>query len=333
MRPRKSNQHLPKYVYLHHGAYYLVRQGKRTFLGRDLGTALHEYAARMPAQAGSLDKLIDDALASMEKRLSDNTMDQYRGAAHKLKHMLGEFTPQQLLPRHVAQLKMTLADTPNMANRCLTVLRVVFNYALEHQLVDSNPAIGIRPHHEPKRRRLIAPAEYQRIYEVAKPRMRVIMDLLYLTGQRVDDVLTIRLSDLREEGIYFEQDKTEARLIVGWTPELTEAIACAKALPRRTSSLLLFTGIDGGRLKYTAVYSDWCATCKLAGIADTDMRDIRAMAATAIRAQGGNATALLGHTNQGMTERYLRDKVVPTVNGPSFTQVVSILPTGTKKAS
>ena len=39
---------------------------------------------------------------------------------------------------------------------------------------------------------------------------------------------------------------------------------------------------------------------------------------TRYSAQGGNATALLGHPSAKMTERYLRDKVVPVVAGPSF---------------
>lgn len=324
MRPRKIDKHLPKYVHHRHGAYYLVKCGKWSLLAHDLNAALAEYHNLFSAPTDGLAGLIDTALGSMRGRLAKNTWEQYQVAAGKIKHMLADFTPQQVLPRHVAQMKMALAGTPNMANRCLTVLRVVFNYALENQLVDSNPAQGIKPHPEAKRRRLIAPDEYQMIYQHASPRMRVIMDLLYLTGQRVDDVLTIKRADLRQEGIYFEQGKTEARLIVGWSPELVVAVERAKKLPGKVSAMTLLQGHRGGRLKYEAVYFEWRNTCKRAAIADTDMRDIRAMAATAIRAQGGDATALLGHTNEGMTDRYLRDKTVPTVIGPSFGQVIDI---------
>ena len=321
MRPRKSNPHLPKYVQHRHGAYYLVRGGKWERLGRDLESALAEYDRRVAPPKDGLPALIDRALAAhrTKKKLAPNTWAQYQIAAHKIKHMLSEFKrPDQVLPRHIAKIKESLAATPNMANRVLSVVRIIFDYALEHQLVDSNPAIGIRRLGESTRRRLIAPEEYARIYGKAGARLQCVMDLLYLTGQRVEDVLQIRLADLRDDGIYFEQDKTEARLVVSWTPELEAAVARTKGLIRGVSGFTLFQGRKGKPADYRSVYLQWTTACQAAGVTDAQMRDIRAMAATATRAQGGNATALLGHTSPKMTERYLRDKVVPVVAGPSM---------------
>ena len=64
MRPRLSNPHLPKYVRLQHGGYYLVRGGKWEALGRDLTEALAEYARRTAAPAEGLAGLVDAALAA-----------------------------------------------------------------------------------------------------------------------------------------------------------------------------------------------------------------------------------------------------------------------------
>jgi hypothetical protein len=44
------------------------------------------------------------------------------------------------------------------------------------------------------------------------------------------------------------------------------------------------------------------------------------MAGTEAKRQGLDPTALLGHTDAKMTKRYLRDREIPVVNGPSFRQ-------------
>jgi integrase len=317
MRRRQHNRHLPPCVYLRAGTYYLVKRGKWHNLGRSLPVALAEYGRRLaPANSGALNKLFDDALDS--HRAAVNTMRQYRGAAEKLKAMLAEFSdPAEVKPRHIAEIRRHLADTPNMANRCLTVLRVVFDYALEEQLIDSNPAVGIRRLEEKKRERLIAAEEFAQIRAKATPRLQLIMDLLYLTGQRVQDVLRISRNDLQDDGIAFRQQKTGSRLIVRWTPELRAAVALAKTLSP-VPAVTLFRNRRGKAPDYTTIHREWMEACIAAGVADADLRDLRAMSGTATKRQGQNPTALLGHTSPTMTARYLRDREVPVVDGPSF---------------
>lgn len=319
MRPRLSSEGLPKYVQFRHGAYYLIRGGRWINLGREFKVALVKYRRLMIPASEGLPAMVDAALSAPRKKpLAPATLAQYKVAGGIIKDKLAEFRPEEVLPRHVAQVRRDLTMTPNMANRVLTVLRIVFDYGLDHQLVDSNPAIGIKRLTEGVRRRLITLEEFSAIRDKAGPRLRCIMDLWFLTGQRVVDVLSIRLADLRPEGIYIEQDKTEARLVIGWSPELEAAVARAKALNRGVSGFTLFQGRKGKPVDYNTVSKQWRDACTAAGIEDAQQRDIRAMAATAIRAQGGNATALLGHTSPKMTDRYLRDKVVPVVAGPSF---------------
>lgn len=317
-RPRLSNPHLPKYVRHQHGAYYLVRDGKWTPLGRDLTAALARYRELVAQPEGSeLDALIDRAIAERAARIAPNTLQQYKIAGEKLKAMLAEFRPDQVKPRDIAKVRRELAATPNMANRVLSVARIVFDQGLEEQIVESNPALGIKRCDEATRDRLIAPDEFDAIYAKAPARLQCAMDLMYLTGQRVNDVLTIRLSDLRDEGIYFRQDKTDAQLLVAWTPELELAVKRAKALIRGGNGLTLLQGRHGKPVDYRSIRESWATACMKAGIEDAQMRDLRAMSATATRAQGGNATALLGHKSKAMTDRYLRDKIVPVVSGPS----------------
>jgi integrase len=324
MRPRKANRHLPPCVYLRHGAYYHVKNGKWNRLGTDLPTALAAYGRMHATPDGAMDTLIDNALEAMKPRLSPSTRLQYAICGRKLKAMLAEFSPEQVKPKDVAQIKLGMADTPNMANRVLSVLRQIFDYAVEQQLVDSNPALGIKRHGERKRRRLVTPEEFNAIRRHAGPRLQIIMDLWRLTGQRVVDVLRIRRADLRPEGIYFKQDKTDAELIVRWNPELRAVVEAAKTLNGNVKTLTLLHNRRGKAPDYSTVKGQWDDARRAAGVQDVQIRDLRAMSLTAAKRQGMNPTALAGHASEAMTRRYLRDREVPVVDGPSFGQVLDV---------
>lgn len=312
MRPRKKDRHLPACMYLKHGAYYLVRKGKWDRLGTDFQASLLEYARLIDKSSqGGMQKLIDDALEYMRKRTSSplkpNTLKQYEAACERLKETFADFEPRDVLPRHVVALKMHMGDTPNMANRVISVLRAVFVYALEKQLVDSNPCTGIRRHLEHKRDRYITHAEFQAICANSSDNMRVIYEMCYLTGQRIGDVLAIRLADISEDGIAFKQEKTSARLLVKMTPDLEALIARVKALPRKVRGLTLFCSPRGGKpVNYGSVKDAFAASCRKAGVEDATLHDLRAKSLTDTDDQGNNAQKLGGHTDAKMTQRYLR---------------------------
>lgn len=317
-RPRKHKGPYPPCFYPKHGAYYLVKANKWTRLGTDLGLALAEYARLMEtARVGGMPALIDSALSLITPGLAKTTRTQYAGAAEVLKRKLRQFEPHEVKGRHVAAIMESLASTPNMANRILSVLRQVFDYAVKRQLIDDNPCNRIPRHHEAKRTRLLSDDEWQAIHAKAGPRLRVIMELQYLTGQRIGDVLSIRRSQLTDEGITFEQQKTGARLLVRWSPDLRAAVAAANALSS-VQALTLLRGRDGGPPDYRSVAAQWAKACEAAGVKDARLNDGRAMSATAARRQGQDAQALLGHTSAAMTARYLRERGTPEVSGPTI---------------
>lgn len=321
-RPRKNNTHLPPCVYPKHGGYYLVKCGVWTRLGTTLAESLTAYAAIHETPRGGMAKLIDDALTEIKRGIKASTAKQYDHAAAILKRKFVQFSPGQVQGKHVAQFKRDLATTPNMANRCLSLLRQVFSYALEEQLVDNNPAVGIKRHKEKKRSRLISIDEYVAIYAQAGPRLQVIMDLCIRTGERINDVLKIHRADLVTEGIRFVQMKTGAKRTVPWTLELRAVVDRAKALNGNIRSLTLLCNRRGKRPDYSTVKIQWDKARKAAGIEDATLHDLRAVAATWAKKQGLNPTSLLGHSSPAQTERYLRDKEEVVAEGPSFRHLI-----------
>lgn len=316
-RPRKKDTNLPPCIYKQHGAYYLVKRGKWERLGEDLSRALAEYGRKVSGRRGSMPDLIDKALASM-RGLSESTTKQYKKTGEKLKRVFRDFEPGEVLGRHVARMKAEYSGTPFYANRLLSLLRLVFSYAVDAQLVDTNPCADIKPHKEKARTRYVTDAEYAAIYEQAGPRLKAIMDLLYLTAQRPVDILSLRRDQIREEGLYFEQKKTGARVLVSWTPELREAIGRAGNLHGNVKSLTLFHNRRGKAPDYSTVKLQWDKARKLANVTDAQLRDIRAKAITDTDAQGNDPQVIAGHASQGMTRRYLRLRKTVVAIGPSF---------------
>lgn len=305
-------------VYKKHGAYWLVKKGKWTRIGATLDEALAEYARLQAQPSGEMARLIDTVYKAHAPKLAKSTRDQYLIAAKILKRKLVQFSPAQVKSRHVAAIVDSMEKTPNMANRVLSFLRTVFAYAVRKQLVDTNPCVGVKRLAERKRERYITDAEWRAIFDKAGARLQVIMRVAYLTGQRIDDVLKIRRTQIGADGIEFKQKKTGAKLLVRWSPDLRAAVADALALHGPVQALTLFLGRTGKAPDYRSVLLQWHTAADAAGVVDALPNDQRAKAATDTKRQGKDATALLGHTSPAMTERYLRDRETPQVDGPSL---------------
>jgi integrase len=318
MRPRKTNRHLPPCVYVRRGAYYYVQKGRWHPLGRDLHAALIEYARLASRRPDGMEALIDRAAPEILRGKSAATVKQYTAALSRLRHVLAEFSPDQVRPSDVAQIRDAHREHPNATNRLLSVLRQVFDFALEWQLVERNPCVGIRRLKESKRTRYLSDAEYDAIYEAASPSLRPIIAVAYLTGQRIGDVLAIRMNDVTDDGIVFQQQKTGARLMIEMSDELRAAVQAAKMLRRPVRGMTLFCTVRGGRpYSYETVRDMWETACKKAGVADANLHDLRAKSLTEAKRQGLDPQALGGHTTEAMTRRYIRDRDTVVVKGPS----------------
>lgn len=208
-------------------------------------------------------------------------------------------------PAQVGTELRVSSTCPNVSRQNLESAQ---RYALEWGEVDSNPCVGIRPHAEKKRDRYITDQEFHAILAQCSEYMRCVFELAYMTGQRISDVLAIRLSDVSDEGIQFQQKKTGAKVLVSTSSDLRLIIARCKALPRQIRGMTLICNKKGKPVDYASVKAAWAVARKAAGVENVKIHDLRAKALTDTKKQGNNAQKLGGHSSERMTERYLRNR-------------------------
>lgn len=317
MRPRKKDRHLPRCVYFKHGAYYLVKGGVWQPLGKELP---ERFQTRIATRRTDFGDLIDAAMPGITANAAPNTRRSYTSAAEMLKRGFAAIPPATLTEGDVWDFRDMHADIPNMTNHCLSVLRQVCSYAVRRRIMQSNPAFSVDPLEVKKRERLLSMDEYERIRGKAGARLECIMDMLFLTGQRVNDVLKMKRADLTDDGIYFRQQKTGSKVLVRWTTELVALVDRIKGLSE-IPTLTLFQSRYRKAPDYSSIALQWREACAAAGVTDAQLRDLRAMSLTVAEAEGKNPTSLAGHASASMTRRYLRGKKITVADGPTLLRV------------
>jgi len=120
--------------------------------------------------------------------------------------ILGHLKAQDLERHHVKALHSAIVNrrAPIMANRVIELMRRAFNHAFEEELIKTNnfPAIRKMKKEEPTRDRFLTDEEIQKLWpamDELSPNMRDIHKLLLLTGQRTQDVCSMKIADINVE--------------------------------------------------------------------------------------------------------------------------------------
>lgn len=313
-RRKQHNTYLPLRLRLKHGAYYHVPtiNGKQAwnFLSRDLSAALTEWARRegFDKSGDTVAQAIDRFTAEILPSKAEKTQLDYLRYAGRIKRVFGDTRLSEVQTKHVARY-MRERTAKIEANREIAFLSSVFSMAIWWGWCSANPCTGVRRNHETKRRRYLEDAEIETLRKNAGDMMCATIDLAVLTGMRKKDLLKLRLSDLREDGIFVEQSKTGKRQIFQWTAALREVVDRAKALKRKVSRLYLFANREGQPYTTTGFDSIWRRVVIKSGLEDVRFHDLRAKAGS----DATNATELLGHDDPRTTNRYKRApaKVMP----------------------
>lgn len=164
-------------------------------------------------EGATLDALAEAFMRSHGRKLAPKTAQGYRQLLDGyILPRFGDIHPQELRRRDVVRFLDRLAETRGItANRCLEVLRKMYVWAIEREIVETTPMLGVRkPHREEERSRILGDEELVRLLAVLVPEFLVYAApgsrelstypafwlMLILTGQRISEVREMRWSDI-----------------------------------------------------------------------------------------------------------------------------------------
>jgi integrase len=305
-------------------AYYYDTQSKAPrrwiALGSDPVVAVERYKRLDSAKgrAGSIDRMVAEYLAYLDgggrgalgRPVSKSSLRAYRIWSVHLSGVFGDMAPEVLTQGDVARYLADCARTT--ARNEIAVLSGAYGHAMLHGGLTFNPCAGIKSNRPRSRRqRYLQDGELAAIRAKASPILQVAIDLAYLTGLRVSDLIPLRWGDFTSESV-IENRKTGARQRFRLTDDLRGVLAAAKALQGRVASLYVLSH-RGAPLKQRTLGNWWAAACRAASVEDAHWHDIRAKAGTDADEAGQNAQRLLGHADARTTAGYLRSKRVVEV--------------------
>jgi integrase len=304
--------------------YYFYDAGgkprREIALGTDYVMALRRWAELEGAGANrtppdlTVRWLVDRYLASAEyAALAPRTQADYRIYREALMRFFDDPPAPVAAVRsvHVRQYLTWRAASPVRANREKALLSLVWNWARDKGLLDlENPCRGVRRNRETGRKVYVTDEQFRRAYAAADDVLRDVMDLAYLTGQRVADVLKMSRTDLREGALWVRQGKTDAPLRIDVVGELAAVVARITSRRYPVTPPRLVVDEQGRPITYNAIRLRWRHVTKRLGV-DWQMRDLRAKAVTDTARSRGTVAAqeLAGHAKATTTDRYIRKLV------------------------
>jgi len=129
---------------------------------------------------------------------------------------------------------------------------------------------------------------------------------------RQADVLSVKMSDLKPDGIYYKAGKTGKETLIEWSDELKASVDLANTLWRRFGRVYLFESRGGTAYTGSGIRAMFRRIRIKANMSDVTFHDLRRKAGSDV--DFIDAQALLQHSDGKVTARHYRakmDKVRP----------------------
>lgn len=359
--PRKRNKEnigLPKRWQFKHGAYYYQVppglesewDGKKLFrLGKTQSEAYRTWADRIDHadnQSELISALCDRYSMEHVPTLAPKSQEGYRPSVARVRAVFGSMRVSDFTPHHARKYfdRVKAAKSLGVARADITVLRGLFAKAADWGYIDNHPMVGMRFEQLKAANDDIKDWEVEAMLSITSSTRSVQMGIAYtrlkiMLGCRRGDMLRIRLSDLKDDGIHVTPAKTKksssVQQIFRWEDDHGTDTGLRGVVdqiltipPRRIGDAFLFTTRQGkgfmneatGRANaFDSLWSRYTDEVMLQTDVDRRIKE------KALRAYvGGKSKSLqdasdrLGHTNTATTEKHYRHKpriIVPlTVN-------------------
>ncbi|HDS1149677.1 TPA: tyrosine-type recombinase/integrase [Pluralibacter gergoviae] len=254
--------------------------------------------------------------------LAARTQKDYAQHQKKLLAVFGKMRADEI---KIEQVRIFMdkrgLTSKNQANQEVSSMSRVFGWGFERGYVKGNPCRGIRKFTLVDRDVYIPDEDYLAIYENARPEVQVAMEISYLCAAREGDVFDLKVTDLRNDGIFIEQNKTGKKQIKKWTPRLQAAIALAsKHFANKSAEGFIVPSPSGGKMNRKTFNTWWNdakrgAEVQLGRTIPGTFHDIKAKAISDYEGSSRDKQLFSGHKTESQVLIYDRKiKVTPTLN-------------------
>jgi len=251
----------------------------------------------------------------LPKKASKTRIDYETRLRRYIRPTLGHLILSEVKNSNIKALHrdMTKAGNPVQANRTVTLLATIFNFAVDEEWLNKNPIKKIKRNAEQERSRYLNTDEISRLAEALDGHDDIqaanIIRLLLLTGARRGEVQGMKWENVDlKQGVWTKPGSTVKQRTEHRVPLSDAAVGLLKHLQSETGpdDVYVFpgTGKTGHRLE---LKKDWAALCKAADISNARIHDLRHTYASVLASAGMSLPvigALLGHAHAQTTQRY-----------------------------
>lgn len=337
---RRRKDSLPRYWQLRSGTYWykVPRRFSDRFdvtmvkLGRTLPQA-HQAFAALPihddkSEVETIGGLLIEYGRIVVPGKAPHSQTNNRRSIANLTRSFGHIPIKALRPHHVLKYYDARGQTRS-AKADIEVLSHAFSKAVEWGAIDRHPFIGqLRFKGQRSRDRYVTDDELIKFFGMLPKKWKAYVLLKLATGLSKQDLLSIKLSDLREDGLHAHRRKTNARgKVYLWDQAGTLKAITAMVIDSHkghVGSFYLFHTRGGkpyvnltpeGRhasppTSFNSIWQRYMAKWVAGGGTRFTEHDLRAKAASD-EADLEHARQLLDHTRPEVTERIYRR--APTV--------------------
>jgi len=236
--------------------------------------------------------------------------DEYRIEAN-LKPFFGDKLLKDITPLIIENYRTERLASPvtkSTVNREITIMKRMFNLAIDWNFADVNPVLKVKLFSEKdtQKQRILSEEEETKLLAVCIDYLNPIIVTALNTGMRRGEILNLNWKqvDLNKRQIRVEQTKSGKTRIIPINDDLLQALLIEKE--SSGDSEYVFPNPKTGR-PYVDVKKKFKEACGKVGIKDLRFHDLRHTFATRLLASGVDIVTvrdLLGHFSVRITQRY-----------------------------
>lgn len=227
-----------------------------------------------------------------------------------------------------------------VAGRTVATLRTVLGHARRWELIDRNPALGVRQIASQKRTRRLSEEEIAALGAAMReaeklgesPVALAAVTLMLMTGFRRGEALGLRFAWVAADSVRFPDTKTGPQT----RPIGRAARALIESQRRREGQVFVFPS-DRAETHFMAADKTIARLCALARVERVTLHTLRHTFASVAADMGYSEltiAGLLGHASMGVTQRYVHlDKALVGAAGEVSARILGLLHDGARAFS